>query len=686
MYINPYEFKIDIGKIKTYAASKSLNFIEGDYNTCVLDFYLNLKGEKIDLSLFDFKIALKSNTISYEQACTIDEVLNNNVLSKVIRCILKNEIIADSNTYDGALLMYDKDSVESRRTIANFKLSIKDQVLSPDTIEASDQFDTLTQIIEDAKKVVKVVDAELSTTSKNAIQNSTVTLELNKKLDKTGGTITGDLSQENGNFYTKGIFYGANITTGNQEVIETWDTIINLGNNLTTLRLHSLDEVQIDINNALYSIYHTGNKPNLSELPGTAKKSETANKLSNTITISLTGDINGSSSFDGSENISINTKVKGISTDSELSSTSTNPVQNKVIKEALDNKLDNTGTAAKADKLSAAREIELIGDIAGSGSFDGSENISIETHKRCCSVGQINDQISETWFKFADININQVYCDREITFKVSTSSSSYDHKCGILRAHIRVNDDSNGNLVVGRARLNWEYASDYITFSNFVIAYYTDSSTNTVFASLWVKCDLPWTTYHFDVLHEHDREGSIYHWNLYKTTKDNTMGYTEIPSNYTQVNSSSLDLVNNISGTAANAKKLSTARNISLTGAIVGNGSFDGSGDLSIPATLNIEKTSAALGAPWSGTIYFAKIGSIKIIYMSEIKALDTSTSTATICNIPSGFSPSNTVEVIGYSQSHTNSNTIIYIQPYGIIEIKGMSSNSLLVFNAVYI
>lgn len=49
--------------------------------------------------------------------------------------------------------------------------------------------------------------------------------------------------------------------------------------------------------------------------------------------------------------------MKKVTIDAELSTTSTNPVQNKVIKEALDNKLDKTGTADKAMSDGAGNNI-----------------------------------------------------------------------------------------------------------------------------------------------------------------------------------------------------------------------------------------------------------------------------------------------------------------------------------------
>ena len=49
--------------------------------------------------------------------------------------------------------------------------------------------------------------------------------------------------------------------------------------------------------------------------------------------------------------------MQKVTIDAELSTTSTNPVQNKVIKEALDNKLDKTGTADKAMSDDAGNNI-----------------------------------------------------------------------------------------------------------------------------------------------------------------------------------------------------------------------------------------------------------------------------------------------------------------------------------------
>lgn len=92
------------------------------------------------------------------------------------------------------------------------------------------------------------------------------------------------------------------------------------------------------------------------------------------------------------------TKLDGIAqganktvVDTALSSTSTNPVQNKAVKAALDGKSnsDHThnyagssspgGAATSANKLATARTIKITGAVNGQAVFDGSEDITIVT-------------------------------------------------------------------------------------------------------------------------------------------------------------------------------------------------------------------------------------------------------------------------------------------------------------------
>lgn len=63
--------------------------------------------------------------------------------------------------------------------------------------------------------------------------------------------------------------------------------------------------------------------------------------------------------------------------DATLSATSTNPVQNKAVNDALSGKLSTGGNAASATKLATARNIVLSGDVTGSASFDGTANAAL---------------------------------------------------------------------------------------------------------------------------------------------------------------------------------------------------------------------------------------------------------------------------------------------------------------------
>lgn len=100
------------------------------------------------------------------------------------------------------------------------------------------------------------------------------------------------------------------------------------------------------------------------------------------------------------------TKLEGIAqganktvVDTSLSATSTNPVQNKVVKAALDSKSDSDhvhnyagssnpgGAATSANKLATARTIKLTGAVNGQAIFDGTKNITINVEGDSTAAG-----------------------------------------------------------------------------------------------------------------------------------------------------------------------------------------------------------------------------------------------------------------------------------------------------------
>ena len=98
----------------------------------------------------------------------------------------------------------------------------------------------------------------------------------------------------------------------------------------------------------------------------------TADAWTTSRTITLSGDASGSVTIDGSQ-------------DKTLTVTIADDSHNHIIgnvdglQTALDGKLDVSGNAVSASKLSSAKTIALSGDVSGSVSFDGSANVTITT-------------------------------------------------------------------------------------------------------------------------------------------------------------------------------------------------------------------------------------------------------------------------------------------------------------------
>lgn len=124
--------------------------------------------------------------------------------------------------------------------------------------------------------------------------------------------------------------------------------------------------------------YFTGN------LSGNAT---TATTLQTARTISLTGRVTGSASFNGGANASIATTIAaGSITGTDIAD---NAITSAKIADGTITSADvgfnyagsssKGGAATSAVKLSAARTITLSGDVTGSVSFDGSANVSITT-------------------------------------------------------------------------------------------------------------------------------------------------------------------------------------------------------------------------------------------------------------------------------------------------------------------
>lgn len=88
---------------------------------------------------------------------------------------------------------------------------------------------------------------------------------------------------------------------------------------------------------------------NTAKTASSATSADKATKLSNSRTISLTGAVTGSGTFDGSQNVEITTAMS------------------------------SSGGTVTADSLKTARKISLTGAVTGNTTFDGSKDVSIST-------------------------------------------------------------------------------------------------------------------------------------------------------------------------------------------------------------------------------------------------------------------------------------------------------------------
>jgi hypothetical protein len=96
--------------------------------------------------------------------------------------------------------------------------------------------------------------------------------------------------------------------------------------------------------------------------------------------IRLTGDVSGSTTFDGSGNATIAATVSNaakLAGYSPNTGTGANTIPVRNSSGALPGNI--LGNAATATKLATARTIALTGDVTGSASFDGSANATINT-------------------------------------------------------------------------------------------------------------------------------------------------------------------------------------------------------------------------------------------------------------------------------------------------------------------
>ena len=218
------------------------------------------------------------------------------------------------------------------------------------------------------------VDSTLSSTSTNPVQNKVLYAALNNKLDKNG-TATYAARDSSGNIisstyakktdlnsYVKSINNVKPDSAGNVNISSSGG-----GSNITVDSTLSGTSSNAIANKAVYAALE--NKLDKTGTAAAATKA-TQDSYGNIIvtTYARKSDLSGyvktinNMEPDTNGNINISTGGGGtggtnITVDSTLSSTSTNPVQNKVLYAALNNKLDKNGTATYAERDSSGNII-----------------------------------------------------------------------------------------------------------------------------------------------------------------------------------------------------------------------------------------------------------------------------------------------------------------------------------------
>lgn len=190
------------------------------------------------------------------------------------------------------------------------------------------------------------VDSELSSSSANPVMNGTITValsgkadksDLSGKLDKAGGVITGNLKVDGDFEPVKGL------TTSGGVYAQTVSTLVlDLHDNGTAgasacINVAGADAVEVTVPD--------GDKRAKARLKiGTPTEDE-----------------------DATTKAYVDSKIAagGVTVDTELSSTSTNPVQNKVVKGALDAKAEKTALDGKLDVTGGT----MTGDLTVSGAY-----------------------------------------------------------------------------------------------------------------------------------------------------------------------------------------------------------------------------------------------------------------------------------------------------------------------------
>lgn len=319
--------------------------------------------------------------------------------------------------------------------------------------------------------------------------------------------------------------------------------------------------------------------------------------------------------------------VKKTDVDSTLSSTSTNPIQNKTVNTALSGKANTNhthnyagsstpgGGAISSEKLSTARTISLTGDVTGSVSFDGSKNVSMTTTVADDSHNHVISNIDGLQSTLdSKVPTSRTVNGKALSSNVTLTASDlgaipYDNN----RIEIPENADLNDYTTVGAYRCSYNAYAATLANSPITSGFIMDvvsgvGINNSISESGW--CSIVQRLYGY--------KGEIYTRRIEKESTSSTPTYYDWVKTYTTsakptpseigaATSNHTHTIANIDnlqttlngkantshthnyagsssagGVANSASKLATARTITLDGNVTGSASFDGSKNITI--------------------------------------------------------------------------------------------------------
>ena len=272
----------------------------------------------------------------------------------------------------------------------------------------------------------------------------------------------------------------------------------------------------------------------------TASSALTADKLTTARTITLSGDISGTATFDGSSDANITVTVSDDSHNHSISTITG-------LQTALDGKLASGATAVAATKIVATAETGTTAELIRA-TMGGSDKFRILVGGATADAG------------YAEIAV----CDNG-TEPIYVRQYSGSQEFTTLVRSLTLLDESGNSSFPG-------------TLTGTSFNSITGLSSTTPIVNGTAAVGTSTTAARSDHVHPTDTTRASVSQTMY-------IGTTAFTINRTS-GSQALTGITSIDGLAATATKLATARTISLTGDVTGSVSFDGSANASIAATV----------------------------------------------------------------------------------------------------